>query len=73
MSTFTALKKRAPEWEHLGMLGPLLRAEVGDTIQVFFKNHGTQSYSMHPHGVFYKRPRKARTTTTAPTIRAITA
>ena len=27
--TFTHLKPRPPEWEHLGMLGPVLRAEVG--------------------------------------------
>src|SRR5713101_6007153 len=36
-STFTTLKPRPPEWAHLGMLGPLLRAEVGDTIRVTFK------------------------------------
>ena len=54
-ATFTTLKKRSPEWEHLGMLGPALHAEVGDTIQIFFKNNGTQSYSMHPHGVFYEK------------------
>ena len=34
------LKPRAPDWEHLGILGPLIRAEVGDTIQVVFKNNG---------------------------------
>jgi manganese oxidase len=54
-ATFSTLKKRAPEWEHLGLLGPAIRAEVGDTIKVFFKNNGTQSYSMHPHGVFYEK------------------
>jgi FtsP/CotA-like multicopper oxidase with cupredoxin domain len=53
--TFTTLKKRTSEWEHLGLLGPVLHAEVGDTIQIFFKNNGTQSYSMHPHGVFYEK------------------
>ena len=54
-STFTTLKQRTAEWEHLGLLGPVLHAEVGDTIQVHFKNNGTQSYSMHPHGVFYEK------------------
>ena len=54
-ATFTTLKPRAPEWEHLGLLGPVLHAEVGDTIQVFFKNNGAQNYSMHPHGVFYEK------------------
>jgi len=52
-ATFTILKPRPPEWEHLGILGPLIRAEVGDTIKVFFMNHSNGFYSMHPHGVAY--------------------
>jgi FtsP/CotA-like multicopper oxidase with cupredoxin domain len=52
-STFTTLKPRAPEWEHLGMLGPLIRAEVGDTIRVIFRNNAPFPASVHPHGVFY--------------------
>jgi manganese oxidase len=51
--TFTRLKPRSPEWEHTGILGPILRAEVGDTIRILFKNNATRPYSMHPHGVFY--------------------
>ena len=51
--TFTRLKPRSPEWEHTGILGPILRAEVGDTIRIVFKNNATRPYSMHPHGVFY--------------------
>jgi manganese oxidase len=54
-ATFTKLKPRGPEWEHLGILGPVLRAEVGDTIRVIFKNNATRPYSMHPHGVFYEK------------------
>jgi len=54
-ATFTQLKPRPPEWEHAGILGPILRAEVGDTIKVIFKNNGTHPYSMHPHGVFYEK------------------
>ena len=54
-ASFTQLKPRAPEWEHLGILGPVLRAEVGDTIRVVFRNHATLPYSMHPHGVFYEK------------------
>lgn len=53
--TFTKLKPRGPEWEHLGLLGPVLRAEVGDTIRVVFKNKATHPFSMHPHGVFYTK------------------
>ena len=52
-STFTTLKPRPPEWEHLGIMGPLLRAVVGDTIRVVFRNNATFPASMHPHGVFY--------------------
>jgi FtsP/CotA-like multicopper oxidase with cupredoxin domain len=54
-ATFTSLKPRPPQWEHAGILGPILRAEVGDTIKVVFKNNGTHPYSMHPHGVFYEK------------------
>jgi len=53
--TFTKLKPRAPEWEHAGILGPILRGEVGDTIRVVFRNNGTHPASMHSHGVFYNK------------------
>ncbi len=53
--TFTRLKPRLPEWEHTGILGPILRAEVGETIRILFKNNATRPYSMHPHGVFYRK------------------
>jgi hephaestin len=54
-SSFATLKPRPPQWEHLGILGPLLRASVGDTLRIVFRNHGTRPYSMHPHGVFYDK------------------
>ena len=54
-STFTSLKPRPPAWEHLGLQGPLLRGEVGDTIRIVFRNNARYSLSMHPHGVFYKK------------------
>lgn len=54
-STFTTLKPRPAQWEHLGLLGPLIRAEVGDTIRVVFRNNAGFPASMHPHGVFYKK------------------
>jgi hephaestin len=53
--TFGTEKKRPPMWEHLGVMGPLIRAEVGDTIVIHFMNKATQPYSMHPHGVSYER------------------
>jgi FtsP/CotA-like multicopper oxidase with cupredoxin domain len=54
-ATFSTLKPRAPEWEHTGILGPVLRAEVGDTIRVVFKNNSSYPASMHSHGVFYNK------------------
>jgi FtsP/CotA-like multicopper oxidase with cupredoxin domain len=53
--SFRTLKPRPAAWEHLGLLGPLIRAEVGDTIKVVFRNNGHHPYSMHPHGVFYDK------------------
>jgi len=53
--SFTQLRPRSPEWEHAGILGPILRGEVGDTLRVVFKNNATHPYSMHPHGVFYNK------------------
>jgi len=54
-STFTTLKPRDAAWEHLGILGPLLRAVVGDTVRVVFRNNTPRPASMHPHGVFYAK------------------
>jgi hypothetical protein len=53
--TFRTPKPRPPEWEHLGILGPVLRAEVGDTIRVVFRNAARYPFSIHPHGVFYDK------------------
>jgi FtsP/CotA-like multicopper oxidase with cupredoxin domain len=53
--TFSKLKPRTPEWVHAGILGPILRAEVGDTIRVVFKNNATHPASLHSHGVFYNK------------------
>ena len=55
-ATFTKLKPRGPKSEYLGILGPIIRAEVGDEIHVVFKNNASIPYSVHPHGVFYEKP-----------------
>jgi manganese oxidase len=39
----------------LGMMGPVIRAVVGDTIKVVFKNNTSFPASIHPHGVFYAK------------------
>jgi FtsP/CotA-like multicopper oxidase with cupredoxin domain len=54
-ATFTRLKPRGPSEEHLGLLGPVIRAEVGDTIKFVFKNNTRFPVSVHPHGVFYDK------------------
>uniref|UniRef100_A0A8C0J4U3 ferroxidase n=1 Tax=Chelonoidis abingdonii TaxID=106734 RepID=A0A8C0J4U3_CHEAB len=53
--TFTKCKKRLPEEEHLGLLGPVIKAEVGDIIRVTFKNNGSHPFSIQPHGVSYSK------------------
>jgi FtsP/CotA-like multicopper oxidase with cupredoxin domain len=54
-ATFTTLKSRSPQWEHLGILGPLIRAEVGDIVKVIFNNKTKIFCSMHPHGLAYAK------------------
>lgn len=54
-STFETVKPRPAEWEHLGFLGPLIRAQVGDTVRLVFRNHTRHPTSVHPHGVFYDK------------------
>ena len=39
----------------LGMMGPVIRAVVGDTIKVVFRNNTPYPASVHPHGVFYTK------------------
>ncbi|CAN0345801.1 unnamed protein product [Lampetra planeri] len=50
-ATFTKLRARRPDEEHLGILGPVLRAEVGDELIVVFRNGASRPYSVHAHGV----------------------
>lgn len=48
--TYTTRVKH-PEW--MGILGPQLIGEVGDTLKVHFKNMSDRPLSMHPHGMRY--------------------
>ena len=46
--------KPQPQW--LGVLGPIIRAEVGDRVIVHFRNNAQSgSYGMHPHGFRYDK------------------
>lgn len=51
-ATFT---KKKEQDRHLGILGPIIRGVVGDTLKVHFRNRGTEAHSIHPHGVFYTK------------------
>ena len=54
-ATFKKQIPRGSQDAYLGMLGPVIRAEVGDTIKVTFKNNCNFPASIHPHGVFYEK------------------
>ena len=54
-ATFTHRKTRPPQSRYLGILGPIIHAEVGDKIRVVFRNMASRPYSIHPHGVFYTK------------------
>ncbi|XP_014810786.1 PREDICTED: hephaestin isoform X3 [Calidris pugnax] len=49
--TFQTPKARTDRDEHLGILGPFLWAEVGDILNIVFKNNASRPYSIHAHGV----------------------
>jgi hephaestin len=53
--TFRTPKARPAALEHMGLLGPVIRAEVGDTIKVVLYNKASFPFSLHPHGVAYAR------------------
>jgi hypothetical protein len=54
-ATFSTLTPRSSADAYLGFLGPVIRAEVGDTINVQYRNNCRIPTSMHPHGVFYDK------------------
>jgi FtsP/CotA-like multicopper oxidase with cupredoxin domain len=54
-ATFKHLIPRPASQAYLGILGPVIHAEVGDTIVVHFKNNTRFPMSVHAHGVFYTK------------------
>lgn len=52
-ATFTKLAERPAEEAHFGIMGPLVRAVVGDEVEIVFKNNLKRGVSMHPHGMVY--------------------
>ncbi|XP_010987204.1 ferroxidase HEPHL1 isoform X1 [Camelus dromedarius] len=53
--TFTRRKRLSEAEAHLGILGPVIKAEVGDTLLVTFANKADKVYSILPHGVVYDK------------------
>jgi FtsP/CotA-like multicopper oxidase with cupredoxin domain len=58
-ATFTRLKPRPAGWTHLAFLGPLIRADVGDTVRVVFRNRVSFPANVHPDAVLH-RPANGR-------------
>jgi hypothetical protein len=54
-ATFTHQLERSASEQYLGLLGPVIKAQVGDTIKVTFRNNCSFPASIHPHGVFYTK------------------
>ena len=53
-ASFTTTIRRSGQTEHLGILGPPIVANVGDSIIIKFKNKtANKNVSIHSHGVFY--------------------
>jgi len=53
--TDATFSQRKPQPEWLGILGPIIRAEVGDSIEVEFLNRSRLPHSIHPHGLRYDK------------------
>eukprot|EP00798_Chlamydomonas_sp_ICE-L_P000323 gene323-33546_t len=54
-ATFTTIKERPIEEAYLGLLGPTIRAKVGDVILIHFRNNLEVPATLHPHGVIYNK------------------
>lgn len=53
--TFDIEKTRDSSETHLGLLGPIIRVEVGDIVEVVFKNKASRPFSLHAHGLMYDK------------------
>ncbi|XP_020388886.2 coagulation factor VIII isoform X1 [Rhincodon typus] len=50
-STFTVVKHKPNAESSKGILGPVLRGEVGDRFKIIFKNLASRPYNINPHGL----------------------
>jgi hephaestin len=53
--SFRTLKPRPPAWAHLGNLGPVIHAVVGDEVRIVFHNNLARPVSIHMHGLRYTK------------------
>ena len=71
-ASFTRQKPRPAGWDHLAFLGPLIRADVGDTIRIVFRNRVGFPVNVHPDAVLSSaansRARTSLSVTPAPTF-----
>ena len=44
-----------PHPSHLGVLGPVIKGEVGDVVKIHFKNKANRVFTVHSHGIFYDK------------------
>lgn len=65
-ASFSTLKPRSNADQHLGMLGPVIRGVVGDTIEVVFRNNLDRLASVHTYACSTRRAARGHHTTTAP-------
>nr|XP_020660343.1 coagulation factor VIII [Pogona vitticeps] len=47
----TFKKRKAPNTDHMGILGPVLKGEVGDEFLIVFKNLASRPYNIYPYGI----------------------
>ncbi len=52
--------------QHMGILGPVIRGVVGDTIVVHFRNNTRNPVGIHPHGVLYAKDSEGSPYTDSP-------
>jgi FtsP/CotA-like multicopper oxidase with cupredoxin domain len=65
-ASFATMKPRGPAEESHGILGPVIHAEVGDTITIAFRNNTRFRVGIHPHGVYYAKVSEGAHYMTAP-------
>ena len=53
--TDASFTEKVPQPEHLGLIGPIIRGVVGDTIKIHFRNNASQPYSVHAVGTDYDK------------------